>query len=185
MKLHCPRGARPLLLSLGLGLGLGLPFAAGAAGAAPSDAQAPHPPQAQGGGPATGPAARQGAVHPFHAHALPPGADRRLGLSAQQRSQVAALEVEMTAALQKILTPDQIALLAAMHPPRPPRGFGRGAGAMEGGPGGPEGDRGGGGPGGAGPGGPDGPDGPGASGGPEGPGGPGGGGGGGQAPGNW
>ena len=69
-------------------------------------------------------------------HLLPPGAEQRLNLTDDQKTQIAALEADTKAKLEKILTPDQMKQLAKMHPPR-----GRG------GPGGPGGDQGGPGPG--------------------------------------
>jgi len=96
-------------------------------------------------------------------HILPPGADQRLNLTDDQKKQIADLESDVKTKLEKILTPDQLAQLKKM---RPPRGQGGGPGG-NGGNRGPEGGPGGGGPG-------DGPQG-GPDGAPAGPGGPGGG----------
>jgi Spy/CpxP family protein refolding chaperone len=59
-------------------------------------------------------------------HVLPPGAKEKLNLTADQRKQVAALEAEVTAKMEKILTPEQLEQLRQMRPPRPPGGQGGG-----------------------------------------------------------
>ena len=61
------------------------------------------------------------ATHAFRVHVLPPGASDRLNLSPDQAKAVAALEAQTTAALQTILTADQLAQLQQMHPGRGPR----------------------------------------------------------------
>ena len=50
------------------------------------------------------------------AHVLPPGAREKLNLSADQAAQIDALEAQVTASLQKILTADQFKTLSTMHP---------------------------------------------------------------------
>ena len=83
-------------------------------------------------------------------HLLPPGAEQRLNLTDDQKTQIAALEADTKAKLEKILTPDQMKQLAKMHPPRGRGGPGGSGGGQEGGPGGsggPGGDQGGPGPG--------------------------------------
>ena len=113
---------------------------------APADAQQPPPAQTSGShGPRGG------------FHLLPPGDAQRLNLTDDQKTQVAALEAETKAKLEKILTAAQMKQLAKMHPPGRPGGQGGpgggpdGNGPSGGGPGGPGGDQGGpGGPGGPG-----------------------------------
>ncbi len=67
-------------------------------------------------------------------HLLPPGAEQKLNLTDDQKTQLAALETEVRGKLEKILTPEQMAQLKKMHPPGR-----RGGGGPEGqgGPGGP------------------------------------------------
>ena len=55
-------------------------------------------------------------------HLLPPRAEEVLNLTADQRKQLAALEAETRAKLEKILTADQMKKLNQMRPP-PPRRF--------------------------------------------------------------
>lgn len=64
-------------------------------------------------------------------HLLPPRAEERLKLTDDQKQQVAALEAETKAKLEKILTPEQLTQLKKMRPPMPPAG-----GRMRGNPGG-------------------------------------------------
>jgi hypothetical protein len=59
-------------------------------------------------------------------HLLPPRAQDQLNLTDDQKKQIAALEAETKAKLEKILTPDQLAQLKNMRPP------------MQGGQGGPQ-----------------------------------------------
>ncbi len=120
----------------------------------PADGQ--QPPAAHNNGP-------RGTRGGFHL--LPPGAAQRLTLTDDQKTQVAALEAETKAKLEKILTASQMKQLAKIHPPG--RQGGQGGQGGPGG-GGPDGN----GPMGGGLGGPGG--GPDANGGPGGPGGPGG-----------
>jgi len=143
-----------LLLALALSASTSLLLAQDAT--PPADGQQPPPGE-------HGPRGPRGWVH-----VLPPGADLRLNLTDDQKKQIADLESDVKTKLEKILTPEQLAKLKKMHPPR---GQGGGPGGP-GGNGGPEGGPGGGGPGDGPQGGPDGaPAGPGGQGGPGGPGG--------------
>ena len=72
-------------------------------------------------------------------HLLPPRAMEQLNLTADQQKQVAALEAEVKAKIEKILTPEQLQQLKQMRPPQRLGG--------PGGPGGPGGQGGQGGPG--------------------------------------
>jgi Spy/CpxP family protein refolding chaperone len=71
----------------------------------PSDEQ--RPPGREGG---------SGAPGGFHL--LPPRAQEQLNLTTDQQKQVAALEAETKAKLEKILTPAQLQQLKQMRPPR-------------------------------------------------------------------
>src|ERR1035438_5928593 len=64
-------------------------------------------------------------------HLLPPRAQEHLNLTDDQKKQVAALEAEVKAKLEKILTPEQLDQLKQMRPPGRPGGPGG-----QGGPGG-------------------------------------------------
>ena len=64
-------------------------------------------------------------------HLLPPRATEALKLTDDQKTQVAALEAETKAKLEKILTPEQMTQLKNMRPPMRPVG-----GHQRGGPGG-------------------------------------------------
>lgn len=66
-------------------------------------------------------------------HLLPPGAEQKLNLTDDQKKQVADLEKEVRAKLEKILTPDQLKQLKQLHPPRR-QGGGPGGPGGEGGP---------------------------------------------------
>jgi hypothetical protein len=57
-------------------------------------------------------------------HLLPPHAQEILKLTDDQKTQIAALEAETKAKLQKILTPAQMQQLKNMHPPMRPGGPG-------------------------------------------------------------
>ena len=73
-------------------------------------------------------------------HLLPPRAVEQLNLTADQLKQVAALEAETKAKLEKILTPEQLKQLQQMRPPRRPGGpGGQDAQGRRGGPGGQDG----------------------------------------------
>ena len=67
-------------------------------------------------------------------HLLPPRAQETLKLTDDQKTQLAALEAETKAKLEKILTPEQMTQLKNMRPPMRPGGGG--GGQMRGGPGG-------------------------------------------------
>jgi Spy/CpxP family protein refolding chaperone len=95
-------------------------------------------PPGREGGPG-GPGGRGG---PGGFHLLPPRAQEQLNLTDDQKKQVAALEAEVKAKLEKILTPEQLQQLKQMRPP------GRMGGPGGGGPGGQGGPDGQGGPGG-------------------------------------
>jgi hypothetical protein len=58
----------------------------------------------------------------FRVHVLPPGARERLSLTPQQKEEIAAVEADVKARLEKILTPDQVRELQTMRPPRPQGG---------------------------------------------------------------
>jgi len=85
---------------------------------------------AQGGGPGHGPGGF---------HLLPPHAEEQLNVTADQKKQLAALEAEVKAKLEKILTPEQLQQLKQMRPPR--RQGGPGGGGPGGGASGASGDR--------------------------------------------
>lgn len=97
--------------------------------------QSPPPPAGGQGGPGL--------------HLLPREAQEKLNLTAEQQKQVVALEAEVKAKLEKILTPDQLEQLKQIRPPQGQRGPGGpqggpggqqgGPGGQQGGPGGPQG----------------------------------------------
>jgi hypothetical protein len=97
------------------------------------DGQSPPPSEGGPGGP-DGPDGQGGGSHRPSGgfHLLPPRAQERLKLTADQQKQVADLEAEVKTKLEKILTPEQMQQLKQMRPPRPPGGQGGG----QGGPGG-------------------------------------------------
>ncbi len=64
-------------------------------------------------------------------HLLPPRAQDQLKLTDDQKTQIAALEADTKAKLEKILTPEQMQQLKNMRPP-----MRQGGGQMRGGPGG-------------------------------------------------
>ena len=72
----------------------------------PSDAQPPAQHEGGHGGPGD---------HGFHL--LPPRAAEQLKLTDEQKTQLAALETETKAKLEKILTPEQLQQLKQMRPP--------------------------------------------------------------------
>lgn len=51
-------------------------------------------------------------------HLLPPGAEIKLNLTDEQKAKIAALEAEVKTKMAAILSPEQLAQLAQMHPPR-------------------------------------------------------------------
>ena len=57
-------------------------------------------------------------------HLLPPPAIEELKLTADQQKQLTALEAEVTAKLEKILTPEQLKQLQQMRPPPRQGGMG-------------------------------------------------------------
>ena len=57
-------------------------------------------------------------------HLLPPRAQEELKLTEEQKKQIAALEAETKAKLEKILTPEQLEQLKNMRPPMRPGGQG-------------------------------------------------------------
>ena len=57
-------------------------------------------------------------------HLLPPRAQEELKLSEEQKKQIAALEAETKAKLEKILTPEQLEQMKQMRPPGGPGGPG-------------------------------------------------------------
>jgi len=70
------------------------------------------PPQREGGAGGVG---KRGGPGGFHL--LPPRAQEMLKLTDEQKTQIAALEVEMKGKLEKILTAEQLAQLKNMRPP--------------------------------------------------------------------
>ena len=90
----------------------------------------PPPPPAGGEGPKGG--------GPGHGgfHILPPHAVEQLNLTPEQKKQIADLEADVKAKLEKILTPEQLEQLKKMRPPHP---GGQGGPGSPGGPGGPKG----------------------------------------------
>jgi Spy/CpxP family protein refolding chaperone len=73
------------------------------------------------GGQGGGPKHKPGGIH-----LLPPRAEEKLNLTADQKKQLADLEAEVKAKIEKILTPEQMEQLKQMRPPRPPVGPGGG-----------------------------------------------------------
>ena len=73
----------------------------------------PQPPPAGESGPG-----EPGKPHGFHL--LPPHAQEQLNLTDDQKKQIADLEAEVKAKIEKILTPEQLEQLKQMRPPHPP-----------------------------------------------------------------
>ena len=69
--------------------------------------------QDAGGPPPGGPGQGRGGIH-----LLPPHAQEQLKLTADQQKQLADLEAEVKAKLEKILTPEQLDQLKQMKPPQ-------------------------------------------------------------------
>jgi Spy/CpxP family protein refolding chaperone len=118
-----------ILLALLLGASTGLILAQDSTHE--PDGQSPPPGEAAPGGPAGQGHGPRGPGGGFHL--LPPRAAERLKLTADQQRQVADLEAETRAKLEKILTPAQMEQLKQMRPPRRPGGGG-GPGGSQGGP---------------------------------------------------
>ena len=97
-------------------------------GGPPPSGERPPPGAGSQGGPGRGPGGF---------HLLPPRAQEQLNLTADQQKQIAALEVEVKAKLEKILTPDQLKQLKQMRPPQRPGGPGGGGPGGQRGQGGP------------------------------------------------
>jgi hypothetical protein len=97
-----------------------------ASGGAPGDSGGP-------GGQEGGPRGARGGFH-----LLPPRAQEKLKLTADQQKQIASLETEVKAKLEKILTAEQMQQLKQMRPPRPQGGSDGGQNGPDGGQGGSE-----------------------------------------------
>ena len=87
----------------------------------PADGQ--RPPHREGGPGGPGGPGGQGGFH-----LLPPRAMEHLNLTEDQQKKIAALEAEVKAKLEKILTPEQLQQLKEMRPPGRPGGPGGGPG---------------------------------------------------------
>ena len=109
--------AKVILLALALGASPCL-LTAQDANNPNSDGQLPPP---SGAGPGGVGHARGG---PGGFHLLPPRAQEQLNLTDEQKKQIAALEAETKAKLEKILTPEQLEQLKNMRPPMRPGGPG-------------------------------------------------------------
>src|SRR5258708_3275375 len=107
---------RAWIMILAVGLFAGLAFAA------PDDNPNGNPPPPQGGngGPGGGPggAGRGPGGQGGGVHLIPRFAEEKLNLTDDQKKQVADLESEIKAKLEKILTPEQMKTLAEARPPR-------------------------------------------------------------------
>ena len=119
---------------LALALGASTCLLSAQDGPPPSDTQ--QPPQREGGPGGLG-SQRGGPGGQGGFHILPPRAQEQLKLTDAQKTQIAALETETKAKLEKILTPDQMQQLKNMRPPMRQGGpGGQGGPGMRGGPGG-------------------------------------------------
>ena len=90
-------------------------------GTPPPAGQRPPPEAGAQGGPGRGPGG------PGGFHVLPPRAQEQLNLTDDPKKQVAALEAEVKAKIEQILTPEQLKQLKEMRPPQRqggPGGFG-------------------------------------------------------------
>src|SRR5208282_5114643 len=125
--------AKIALIVLALGASTCLVSAQDAA--PPSGTQPPSQKNEGPGSPGGAANKRAGAGGRGGFHLLPPRAQEQLQLSDDQKKQIAALEAETKAKLEKILTPEQMQKLQTMRPPMRPGGP-----QMHGGPGGPGGD---------------------------------------------
>ena len=117
-----------IILALALGVSAWSVVSQEQGGSPPSGER---PPGREGGpGGPGGPGGRGGF------HLLPPHAMEQLDLTDDQQKQLAALETEVKAKLEKILTPEQLKQLRQMRPPPRQGGMGGGGpGRGEGGPG--------------------------------------------------
>ncbi len=114
-----------IILALALGVSAWYSTAQEQGGPPPSEERPPG----REGGPG-GPGGRRGF------HLLPPPVQEQLNLTADQQKQLAALEAEVKAKLEKILTPEQLKQLHQMRPPPRQGGMGGGGpGRGQGGPG--------------------------------------------------
>ena len=104
-----------IILALALGVSAWSLTAQEQGGPPPSGERPPPPEAGPRGGPGHGPGGF---------HLLPPRAQEQLNLTADQQKQVAALEAEVKAKLEKILTPEQLQQLKQMRPPQRPGGPG-------------------------------------------------------------
>ena len=138
-----------ILLALALGVSAMTTMAQDQGGTPPAG---DRPPGADGGpGRMGGPGGERGQGG---FHLLPPRAKEALNLTSDQEKDLAALEADTKAKLEKILTPEQMTKLKQMRPPQRGGQGGRGGrggqggpgggrGGEQGGPGGPGGDQGG------------------------------------------
>jgi Spy/CpxP family protein refolding chaperone len=104
-----------IILALALGVSAWSLIAQEQGGPPPSGERPPPPEAGAQGGPGRGPGGF---------HLLPPRAQEQLNLTDDQKKQVAALEAEVKAKLEKILTPEQLKQLKEMRPPQRPGGPG-------------------------------------------------------------
>ena len=70
----------------------------------------------------------------IRSHVLPPGAVEKLKLTADQQKELAAIEADVKARLEKLLTPEQVQQLQQMRPPHKPRAGVQGGPGAEHGP---------------------------------------------------
>ena len=81
--------------------------------------------------PEAGAPPHRGQGGPGGLHLLPPRAQEQLNLTDEQKTQIAALEAETKAKVEKILTPEQLQQLKQMRPPQR-QGQGQGQGVQPG-----------------------------------------------------
>lgn len=126
------------LTLLALALGASTCLVTAQDGPPPADNQ--RPPMREGGpsGPGDMGNERGGPGAQGGFHVLPPRAQEQLKLTDDQKKQIAALEADTKAKLEKILTPQQMQQLKTMRPPMRQGGpAGQGGPPMRGGPGDP------------------------------------------------